>query len=88
MDIEYKKFVIASSANSSRFNLLERIIRTNKVTKEKTNETKVLGYDMSFEVCLSEILNLRLQEKKKTVTIKDYIEEYKKERQELLNILN
>ena len=72
------------------WNLVESVTR-NKVKKgekgvnaEKTGEVyeanNVIGYNMSFEGVLKKVIHLNLHNKKLPVTLKEFLEEYRKEK--------
>jgi len=70
-----------------RFNLYKIGESTKKDTGEKYLSETSLGYAMSFERCLHVISTDILAEKEKTVTISEWISEYKAIMNKLMNVL-
>ena len=92
MIIEYKRFKLEPTV-SNRFNLTRSFTKrvqkfgTKEYTGETREETEDMGYDMTFEKCLNEILHWRLRNKQETTDLKGFIKEFKKEKEELINTL-
>lgn len=85
MIIEYKDYKMVPSTNSAGFDLIRKVERTKKDTTETYEGEDVLGYDMRLETIVSEIVALEMKKNVKTVSLQEFLEEYKREKQELLN---
>lgn len=92
MDILYENYKL--EPQGSRFDLYEQIkVKTvNKETgKEETKDDwKIVGYSIRFETCLHAIITRQIPKKKKgkSLTIEQYIQAYKVERQKVSKSLN
>ena len=89
MNIKIGKYRINQSVNSARFDLVEVVKRQkkDKATGKPNGETyeaeNNLGYDMRLESCIERIVINKLRENTKTVELKEFLEEYRKEKQEI-----
>lgn len=85
MNIEFENYRM--EPEDCRFNLYKKGESTKKETGEKYESETVLGYAMSFERCLHVIATDILAEKEKTVSINEWIAEYKAIMNKLMNVL-
>ena len=91
MNIEYKNYILEQDSNG-RFDLKQKVER-NKLdenknqTGEKYSSVKDLAYSMTFENIIKRILLLELYKNRKTVDLKKFLTEYKKEKEELLQTI-
>lgn len=85
MIIEYKDYRMVPSTNSAGFDLIRVVERTKKDTTETYEGEDVLGYDMRLETIVSEIVALEMKKKVKTVSLQEFLTEYKKAKEELMN---
>ena len=72
--------------NLQKFDLFKKTITTKK-TGEKVDSEINEGYGMSIENIVQRILMSNLSENKSTVGLSEFIVEYKKERDIILNLL-
>lgn len=92
MIIDFGKFKLVSSDN--RFHVIERKVVENidPVTRRKTGKTTEkeieVCYDMKFEYAVRYILDRTVNDKDITVDPYSYLEIYRKEREQINNILN
>jgi len=87
MKIEYKSYLIKQT-QSNKFDLQEKITRTKKDTGESYEALSDLAYDVRLERAIELIVFEELRKREETVTLKDYLKEFKKEKEELLNVIN
>ena len=87
MIIEYKNYVMKQTSNN-RFDLQEKITRTKKGTEENYEALNDLAYDVRLEYAIELIVFEELRKREETVTLKEYLREFKKEKEELLNVIN
>jgi hypothetical protein len=85
MIIEYKDYKIVPSTNSAGFDLIRKVERTKKDTTETYEGEDVLGYDMKIETIISTIIAIEMKKKVKTVSLQEFLTEYKSQKQELMN---
>lgn len=85
MKIEYKNYVIEQS-RSDRFNLQEKVTRTKKNTNEQYERLLDLAYDIKLEYAIELVVNEELRKLNKVVTLKEFLKEYKREKDELLKV--
>ena len=55
--------------------------------KPERQEFQIIGYGYSFDNALRVIINYRLSKKKDVYTLKEYLQDYKKVRDSLTNLL-
>lgn len=85
MDIKIKEFLLTPSLNSpTRFDLQREITRTKRESTETYRALEDLGYGMSLPSCIEHIISIKLTEKEDIVTLKEFITEYKNERDLIL----
>jgi hypothetical protein len=80
------------------FDVIEKVVRhKNKkgekgINAEKTGETyesdNVLGYNMSLEGAIKKLIHLTLHTKKLKLTLSEFLEEYKKEKERIEELIN
>jgi hypothetical protein len=85
MIIEYKDYKIVPSTNSAGFDLIRKVERTKKDTTETYEGEDVLGYDMKIETIISTIIAIEMKKNVKTVSLQEFLTEYKSQKQELMN---
>ena len=86
MIIEYKNYILEQTVHD-RFNIKHIV----KFKDKKTGETKIrediLAYDVTIETGINEIIFYRLKKKQETTDLKGFIQEFKREKEELINTL-
>jgi hypothetical protein len=87
MNIKIDERFQLNQSSPNRFDLIEKVIRQKKDSKDTYEAENVLGYDMSLETCVGNIISEKLKENKETVTLKQFLEEYKKEKEQLLKTI-
>jgi len=94
MKIKIHDYILTPSVNATRVWDLSQKITRNKVDKKtrvETGETyedeQMIGYGMRLEACIMQIIADNLNKKEETVSLKQYLNEYKKEKDEILKIL-
>jgi hypothetical protein len=82
MNIKYKNYTLEPEA--SRYNLYKDVKRKIMKKGEKMTETgkfrtvkETMGYGMSFENCIETIIKDTLNSKKESLSLRQYIDEYK-----------
>lgn len=85
MIIEYKDYKIVPSTNSAGFDLIRKVERTKKDTAETYEGEDVLGYDMKIETIISTIIAIEMKKNVKTVSLQEFLTEYKSQKNELMN---
>jgi hypothetical protein len=85
MIIEYKDYKIVPSTNSAGFDLIRKVERTKKDTTETYEGEDVLGYDMKIETIISTIIAIEMKKNVKTVSLQEFLTEYKSQKNELMN---
>lgn len=85
MIIEYKDYKIVPSTNSAGFDLIRKVERTKKDTTETYEGEDVLGYDMKIETIMSTIIAIEMKKNVKTVSLQEFLTEYKSQKNELMN---
>lgn len=89
MNIKIDERFKLNQSTSDRFDLIEVVTR-QKVGKDRkpTGETyqseNIMGYDMSLENCIQKIVAEKLKVNESTVSLKEFLEEYKKEKEQLI----
>jgi hypothetical protein len=72
---------------NDRFNLYKKAVATKKEDGSKYDTQYTLGYGMSLESCVQNIILMNLEDKKVNVSLEVFIKEYKKERERITNLL-
>ena len=83
MNIVYKGYEI-SQASTNRFNLEKEVMRTRKDSEEQYPAKISVGYDMKLETCMEDIISEELWRNNSVVTLKTFLSEYKREKEELI----
>ena len=78
----YKNYTL--EPEDRRFNLYKAVTRTKEATGEKYDSQDSLGYGMSLDHCIETIITDSLADKQETLTLRQYIDEYKKLKTEVL----
>lgn len=79
MNIQYGKYRLEPEGRS--FNLIKT---TDRVSKKGGLVELSMGYGMRFETCIESIITDKLADRDETFTLRQYIDEYKALRTELL----
>jgi len=87
MNIEYKNYVIAQS-QSDRFHLQKKVLRKKKDDETEYEVLDDMAYDVKLDSAINFIIHEELSEKKETVTLKEFLNEFKREKEELMKVLN
>ena len=98
MTIKYKNFILQPGNAKDRFDIIQiKSITANgrtvagRDTGRKAGEVyekkEEIAYDMRLENAIEKIIRLRLSENKSIVDLKTYVEEYKKQFNELKKML-
>ena len=89
MEIVYESFKLVPTQDGTRFDLLEKVSRKKKDTKESYEDWKTHGYDMTFELALHNIAMINVKNKKnnKELSPEVYIKSYRQEKNQLLKSL-
>lgn len=85
MIIEYKDYRMVPSINSAGFDLIRVVERTKKESTETYEGEDMLGYDMKLESIVSTIIALEMKKNIKTVSLQEFLTEYKRQKEELMN---
>ena len=87
MNIKIDERFQLNQTTANRFDLIEKVIRQKKDSEDTYEAENILGYDMQLESCINTIISEKLKDKKETVTLKQFLEEYKKEKEQLLKTI-
>lgn len=87
MIIEEKDFILTQLENFDNYDLELLYVINAKVPEKRREEFKSAGYGLTLSTSLNKIINYRLANKKDTYALKEYLEEYRKERRSLTDIL-
>jgi hypothetical protein len=84
MKITYKNYLmVPTDTCKDRLDLY----RTGVTAKGKNKQT-LIGYGYCFEDAIDKIIRLEIAENKNTITIKDYVSEYRKHLSEVRSLLS
>lgn len=86
MNIEYKNYKIKQTS-ALKFDLIKLVEREKKETKEKYIAESTMGYDMQLENCCKNIVLDLMKSKEETTDLKNFLTEYKREKEELLKTI-
>jgi len=91
MKIEHRDYTMEASSEGG-FNLSKRVKRNkvdddNKPTGETYDFDFVVGYNMSLQSCIKKIIHINHCSKDEVVTLKEYLELYRKEVKEIENLI-
>jgi hypothetical protein len=75
MKIQFENYFM--DPEDIRFNLTKKVVRTKENTGEKYDAEISLGYAMTFEHCINVIAHDKLASDDKTVSITEWIKEYR-----------
>lgn len=84
MNIKIDERFTLNQSSGDRFDLVKSVERTSKKDGSTSEAEKVLGYDMKIKSCINMIIFERLNDKKETVTLKEFLQEFKQQKEELL----
>lgn len=94
MNIKIKDYLLVpSDAAKDRFDLSVSVTREriNK-KREKTGETyedhNVIGYGMTLGSCITKIISNELANDERVVSLAEFVDEYEKQRESIMDILN
>jgi hypothetical protein len=77
--IEEKDFVLEYDKDSNKFDLYLLYVKNAKIPEKRSEEFKLYGYSMTLESCLNKIIHDRLSKRYEVLTLKNYLDEFKKE---------
>lgn len=87
MNIKIDERFQLNQSSPNRFDLVEKVVRQKKDSEDTYEAENILGYDMKIESCINTIISEKLKTKEETVTLKQFLEEYKKEKEQLLKTI-
>lgn len=87
MIIEESDFRIESCGDTNYMFDLELLKTVKPKGGDPRQEMKVVAYGIPFERCLQHIINNRIEAKKDTMNLSEYIKEYKEASEKVKNIL-
>jgi hypothetical protein len=82
-DVDFKM----EQVKSSPFFNLSLMVPVNEGKSSERYEMKLIGYGMTFESCLKQIVSYKLTEYERTCTVQEYLDLYKQETDSLLALL-
>jgi len=92
MIITYKKFKIEPQNNG--FDLIKQYVSRKIGDGDRNNPTgeiyikeDIIAYNASLDYCIKTIIQLEMKEKQETVTLKEFLQEFKKIQTEIENLL-
>ena len=87
-EIRYKDFTLIPSTNAKdRFDLYRDGIKVNKKTKKESSYLKLIGYGYRLEESIDQLIKEGLSERSDISDLKAYVSEYKKQVEEVKNLL-
>lgn len=87
MIIEESDFKLEFDDNHSRFDLsLLRVINA-KIPDKRREEFEIDAYGIDLDSALKRIINYRINKRSETITLKQYLEEYRKEVKIIENLI-
>lgn len=87
MIIEESDFRLENSNDFSQFWDLELLYTVKPKSGEPRQEFKNAGYGLTLGSAIKRIINYRLSNKKEIYTLKEYLEEYKKQNAQLQSLV-
>ena len=87
MIIEESDFRLENSSDFSQFWDLELLYTVKPKSGEPRQEFKNAGYGLTLESAIKRVINYRLSNKKEIYTLKEYLEEYKAENDEIRRLV-
>lgn len=78
MIITFRDYIMEADKEGG-FHLRKKVIATSKETGEKYETEDTIGYNMRLESCIKKIIHLNHCTKEETMSLKEYIKEYKEE---------
>ena len=89
--LDYK--LVQSEHAPHRFDLVRKITRTRRkadpAKEDETYESEVFdSYGMTIEHCVEKIIFFELEKNHETLTLKEFLIEYRKLKEQILNFLN
>ena len=88
MDIKIDERFILKQSFGDRFDIVEMVTRTKKDSEETYKAEQIIAYDTRLENAISRVVLEKLREKEKTVTLNEFLNEYKKEKELLTKQIN
>jgi len=88
MYIKIDNIFTLNQASGDRFDLVKPVIRKKADTGKEYFSEVIVGFSMSLESCLSNIIADRLKNKEETVNLSEFLKAYKKEKDQLLSLLD
>jgi len=86
--IEESDFKLTAANDYSTFDLELMYVVNAKDSEKRREEFKDAGYNMSLEKCIQLIINYRLHKRIDVTSLKEYLKEYREERQKLMELVN
>ena len=87
--IKIREYNITPCMNApKRYDLSKTVTKTKKSTGEKYEGTNDIGYGMPLESCIENIIFLEVNKGNEITDLKQYIETYKKVKDEIIQIVN
>ena len=87
MKIQIKDYTLTPSDNvKDRFDLTQKIMRKGKNGEYESSE--LIGYGMTLESCIKSIIALELDKDNSVVSLKEFVDAYRIEREKIMAILN
>ena len=87
MEIKIRNYIIRPCmAAPTRYDLLKNVTRTNKSTDIDYEGTTDIGYGMTLENCIGDIIFLEVNLKNNTCDLKEYLAEYRKVKDEIAKL--
>ena len=87
MVIEESDFRLESLSDMSHFWDLELLYTIKPKGGEPREEFKIAAYGIKLETAIDKIINYRIRKKVETTSLENYLSMYKKEKEQLVNIL-
>jgi len=86
MKIEGEDYMLEYDEDCNRFDLYINYIKNAKNPEKRSEELKLYGYGMPLDHCIKKIINYRISKNKETLTLQDYLVQFKKESDKLVNL--
>jgi hypothetical protein len=88
MIIEEKDFKLELNPINTKFDLYLLQVVNAKNEEKRREEFQLEGYGMSLETCFRYIINYRIDKKHDILSLREYVLAYKKEKEDIANILS
>jgi len=86
MNIQYENYTFEPEGRT--FNLFKTVKAKNAKTKKEYDKKNVLGWGMRFETCIETVITDKLADRQESLTLRQFVDEYKGIKEEIGKILS